>query len=561
MAVFEENLRALEECSPEVAMRVQAVPPHAGYEAVAASDGAPIVLRDGLPLESRRAPAEAARRQVQAVTADAVVVVGLGAGYLPEALMAAGHRVVAIVESRPEAVAAAARARDLRHLFRHAPIILAERLQDPVERICLKAKAATVVAQAGSTGADADLQAVVRAWPQVPAAAPRPRVLVVGPVLRGFLRTARATTRALQQAGADADLLDFTPFSDGWDAFSRMALPAAAIEPLRGAFADLLGSAVVARVKNSPPDLVLAVARAPLGPRPLEELRQRQVRTAFWLVENARAFPGWHHLARCYDTFFTIQSEPFLSELQAAGATRAVHLPAGCDPAWQEQARPVPGAEKRVAADVSFVGRPSLNRCRMFRSVRDLGLRLWGEGWDATDLAASAAEGGRRLTPDEDLEVFAASKINLNLHAADHVDSVDPDADHVNARTFALAACGAFQLVDERQPLAALFSRDEIATFRNAAELRERVRYYLAHPAERSAMAARARARAIAEHTFAHRVEQIMRETLPPAMRAGARLGRKRETLDEAIGALAVQPAMTADEALLRALREVQAAR
>ena len=67
----------------------------------------------------------------------------------------------------------------------------------------------------------------------------------------------------------------------------------------------------------------------------------------------------------------------------------------------------------------------------------------------------------------------------------------------MNPRTFELASSNAFQLVDARGPLRALFEHDEVVSFRDIAELRSLVTHYLAHDDERLAIAARARARAL----------------------------------------------------------------
>jgi spore maturation protein CgeB len=45
---------------------------------------------------------------------------------------------------------------------------------------------------------------------------------------------------------------------------------------------------------------------------------------------------------------------------------------------------------------------------------------------------------------------------------------------------------------------------------RDAGELRERVRHYLAHPDERAALAAAGRRRVLAEHTYRHRMERLL---------------------------------------------------
>ena len=212
---------------------------------------------------------------------------------------------------------------------------------------------------------------------------------------------------------------------------------------------------------------------------------------------------------------------------------------------------------RRFGADVSFAGAPYLNRQRMLLGLIDLAPRIWGNGWAETELSRLAAEGGARFTLDEMIRIFSATKINLNIHSANHVDGLDPDPDYVNPRTFELASCQAFQIVDARQPLPALFRDDELVTFTSTKELRLLVAHYLARPDERAAIAARGRARVVAEHSFVERVKRIFAETLPPELQPGASTSSR--ALADAINALErTSPRMTPDEAMMRVLQHVQ---
>lgn len=559
MDLFAGNLAALEERSPEVARLVrQAARDDPEFSISLSADGLPIVERGGRPLDSRRSPVEAARRQAQTVAGDRVAIVGLGAGYFLEALTESGHVVGAVIESDVRPLVAAMRARDLRGLLRRVPVILASVLSDGVELACLKSRLPVLAVHGGCVAADTALRQVVERWPGVEIASRPPRVLVVGPILGGSLETARSTASAAEALGAEVRFLDFAAFSGGWNAFGAMDLRADYVEHLQKSFAAAIGDAVLAHAASWAPDLVLALAQAPLGTAPLKRLRAANIRTAFWFVENGRVLPYWESLASSYDAFFAIQPGPFLEQLRRAGAPKAVYLPTACD-----RRRHVPvslsAAERaRFASDVSFAGAPYLNRRRLAFVLNGVDLRLWGEGWGRNELREYAAEGGVRFSLDEMIRIFAASKINLNLHSAAHVDGLDPEPDYVNPRTFEIAACRAFQLVDHRTPLPDLFGPGEMAVFHTVAELRDQVRYYLDHADERDAMARRAHDRALAEHTFEHRVRRILTETLPAALVAGGLLGMKRETLQEAVGRAGGAPAMTSDEALLRVLAEVQ---
>jgi spore maturation protein CgeB len=91
----------------------------------------------------------------------------------------------------------------------------------------------------------------------------------------------------------------------------------------------------------------------------------------------------------------------------------------------------------------------------------------------------------------------------------------------VNPRTFEIAACGAFQLVDYRSELPDVFTPgEEIVCFRDLEELRNQIGYYLEHPDERRRIAEKARSRVLKEHTYQARMETMLsfiRARLPEA--------------------------------------------
>lgn len=387
-----------------------------------------------------------------------------------------------------------------------------------------------------------------------------PRVLVVGPIAGGTLDTARSTARGAEALGADTRLLDFGAFGAGWDVITKLDVSPDHKTRLKADYAKVLGEAIVATAASWRPDLVLALAQAPMNASVSSRLRAAGMRTALWFVENHRVLTYWKAVAKDYDAFFAIQDEPFLAMVREAGAGKAVYLPTACDPVRHAPVTLSDDDRARFGADVSFAGAPYRNRQRLLLGLIDMAPRIWGDGWQATELARLAAGGGARFTLDEMVKIFNATAVNLNIHSANHVEGLDPDGDYVNPRTFELAACGAFQLVDARAPLGALFAPGELVTFTSMAQLREQIPYFLARPAERAAIAARARQRAIGEHTFAHRVRRIFDETLPASVwEAGRTTAAPAADLDRAIDALArTATKMSPDEAMMRVLRHVR---
>lgn len=81
----------------------------------------------------------------------------------------------------------------------------------------------------------------------------------------------------------------------------------------------------------------------------------------------------------------------------------------------------------------------------------------------------------------------------------------------VNQRVFDCPAAGGFLITDAQGDLFEHFDPDggEVAAYRSLDELRDLAAYYLAHPEEARAVAARARRRVLAEHTLAHRLRDL----------------------------------------------------
>lgn len=561
VSLFEQNLRALAQRSPAAAAIVAGArgDPAPQVRAIAAADGAPVLEVGGRALDSRREPRRAAERQAAGVDRPTVIVAGLGTGYLAEALLDRGVAVAAIIEPDASVLAAAMRARDLTRLLTTAPVWLLASLTDRVALATLRLECDTIVAHGPSVQGSPDLAALVEHWSKLPVAARAPRILVVGPIYGGSLEIARATSRAVSMLSAETRLFDFSVFAAGHHELGGLSVPAAIRHRLQGEHADVLGRALVEIAREWRPDLVLALAQAPLGPEALGALKALGITTAFWFVENHRVLTYWETLGRHYDWFYAIQRGPFLERLAEAGVARARYLPVACDPAVHRPLELTDEERQTYGSAVSFAGAPYLNRRRLLVSLADLDFRIWGDGWNEPALARFVSGGGRRFDVEEMVRIFNATAINLNLHSASHVAGLDPDPDFVNPRTFEIAACGAFQLVDWREPLGELFDESEMVTFRSAGELREKIAHYLDAPDERQAIARRARARAIAEHTYEQRVRRILADALPPHLAAAAFRGIESDSLDLALMRLEREvPQMDEDEALMRIVYEVE---
>ena len=78
-------------------------------------------------------------------------------------------------------------------------------------------------------------------------------------------------------------------------------------------------------------------------------------------------------------------------------------------------------------------------------------------------------------------------------------------------RTFEIPACGGFMLTERSEEIIEFFEEDkEVACFSTPEELREKIDFYLEHPALRKEMAERAYQK-VQQETYLKRVQQILK--------------------------------------------------
>jgi len=96
--LLERNLAALTSLSSATGARVAALAPGDGISVAISTSGHPILVADGRSFDSRRHPVSAAQQAAAGVSGSPVAVLGLGSGYLAEALLERGVEIGAIVE-------------------------------------------------------------------------------------------------------------------------------------------------------------------------------------------------------------------------------------------------------------------------------------------------------------------------------------------------------------------------------------------------------------------------------------------------------------------------------
>lgn len=164
----------------------------------------------------------------------------------------------------------------------------------------------------------------------------------------------------------------------------------------------------------------------------------------------------------------------------------------------KERHRPRPVASSYFRHDVFFHGTLWPERQRAFLPLSALqGVDMQLGGIMPKDGVADLDD----IMPNDELAThYAGSKICLNHHRTIISGQPDEDAERhipcnyaqsLGPRAYEIAACGAFQLSDDRPELHAVFN-GSVPVYEDGDHLLELVRYYLAHDAERERLAAAA---------------------------------------------------------------------
>jgi spore maturation protein CgeB len=258
--------------------------------------------------------------------------------------------------------------------------------------------------------------------------------------------------------------------------------------------------------REAPPDLVFVTgSNWYLKPGTIRHLQRRYGARVVLNEQHLQVFRRYQ--AEClplFDHVFT-QDSGLVALLTHASPVRSASLlgPA-CDP---REHRPLALSDDERAlygADVSYLGYAYPNRLQLFERLTDHRVRVWGVGWERSEALRPFFD-ARPVHGVLKTRIYNATRVNVNLQ------SVSYQLDGVTCRPFEVAACGAFCISEARADLSRFFKLDEeMVAFRDADELRRKIGYYLSHPDEAREMAARGRARVLAEHTYEHRARQVI---------------------------------------------------
>jgi spore maturation protein CgeB len=195
----------------------------------------------------------------------------------------------------------------------------------------------------------------------------------------------------------------------------------------------------------------------------------------------------WRQHLPLYDVFFSTKTYN-VPELMALGCRRVEFVDNSYDPATHRPLELTAAERARFACDVGFVGQWEAARFRSIRALIDAGfpVRVWGPDWDQFRAKIPGLDvADAWLSGLEYARAVNATRINLGFLRKSNRDLQ-------TTRSVEIPACQAFMLAERTDEHAKLFQEGvEAEFFGSDEELITKVRYYLAHEAERVAIAER----------------------------------------------------------------------
>ena len=258
------------------------------------------------------------------------------------------------------------------------------------------------------------------------------------------------------------------------------------------------------------PEALIVLGGELIDPETVHRARAGGAAAVLWTIDAPWNFEPVLRAAPAYDRIFC-QGTEAVELLREAGIAGARWLPMGCDPECHRH-RPG-GTEGGRGHDVVFVGSHYPVREKLFAGLAGADFAIWGPGWERLPAASPLRMHvkGAHTTPAAWTGIYRASRIVLSVHYRDPRGRIP--CHQASPRVFEAMACGAFVLSDRRRDVLALFREGEhLACFGDAAELAEKVRYYLGNPDERERIARQGTEAVLRDHTYAGRIRELLED-------------------------------------------------
>lgn len=274
------------------------------------------------------------------------------------------------------------------------------------------------------------------------------------------------------------------------------------------------------KVKEWKPDLLFTfLFQDQFDPSILAGIKEQTSTVTFnWFADDHWRFDSFtRHWARCFSYVSTTDIHS-LDRYKAIGYSNVLLTQ------WGVNHHLYVNKSLPLSVDVSFIGQAHGERKKVMKRLKDAGVDVTVKGthWNlerwhiyARKLRLLSEKGlgdivnQTRISQDAMIDLFNASRINLNLTASSQTQF----RNQIKGRTFEIPGCGGFQLSEQTDRIEEYFVPEkEIVCFSSEEEMLEKIRYFLSHESERSAIAEAGHRRVLKDHTYEQRFKQLFRQ-------------------------------------------------
>ena len=182
--------------------------------------------------------------------------------------------------------------------------------------------------------------------------------------------------------------------------------------------------------------------------------------------------------------------------------------------------------DEKFKADISFIGTYLPQKRNNFKKYvfplkKKYNLKIYGQDWRFLDrILGWIQRGGQyfnipylrsfkrpQLKLEDEAKIYKSSIISINIHE----ECQRRFGGDCNERTFKIPFCGGFEITDNVACIKKYFKDgEEIIIAKNKKDWFEKIKYYIENPEKRDKNMKAGRERVLKEHTYHHRVKQII---------------------------------------------------
>ncbi len=254
-------------------------------------------------------------------------------------------------------------------------------------------------------------------------------------------------------------------------------------------------------------------------PETIDEIKRLQIPTVNWYCNGSYQLHLVSEISPHYD--YCLVPEKFRLEDYKKMGANPLYFQEAANPSFYRDLSVQPDT------DISFVGQGYGNRPLAMLYLLNQGLtpQIYGSRWTNQDspelrllhrgLYSRNTEPRHFfhgiISDDEVVKVFNRSKINLGFNVCGWTH-LDDTIRQVRLRDFEVPMTGGFYLAEHMDELGEFFEiGKEVVTYTSWEELADKAHYYLKHETEREQIRRAGQRRALRDHTWQHRFEELLK--------------------------------------------------